>query len=70
MKILYTREDLAFVVVEITGAGIGVIPLENIKKGYRFIELYDNELKKKDSKIFFVIHWSNFYYNLILVDGN
>jgi hypothetical protein len=56
MKIFYTYEEFAFVIVEIQGAGRGVIPLEAIKKGYRYIELCDSELKKKESKVFFLIH--------------
>lgn len=51
MNIKYTCAELSFVMIEIRDAGIGVIPLEAIRKGFRTVTLYDNDLKPKDSRI-------------------
>lgn len=51
MNIKYTCAELSFVVVEIRDSGIGVIPLEYIRKGFRTVTLYDDDLSPKDSRI-------------------
>lgn len=55
MIVKVTRPDLAFVAVQIEGAGIAVIPIEGIKHGYRYVTLCDNEFNLKDSRILFQV---------------
>jgi prephenate dehydratase len=51
MNIRLACDELAFLMIEIREAGVGIIPLENVRKGFRTVMLYDNLLETKDSKI-------------------
>jgi hypothetical protein len=52
MHIKYTSSDLTFILLEIQDAGLGIIPLSSIKKGFRPVTLHDHLSSPKDSKIY------------------
>lgn len=47
MRVKFRCDWLAFIVVSVKDAGVGVIPLESIQKGYRHLTLYDHEMYPK-----------------------
>ena len=53
MEIVYdcTTGEFGCVVIRVQDIGIGVIPIQskfmNVKKGYRYVKLYDQDLREK-----------------------
>lgn len=55
MHLKITRPEFAFILLEIANCGIGIISIEGLKKGYRYVPLLDNLLQERKSKIFFKV---------------